>query len=442
MTSAPKASPLSNSQSSALSHKLQRRSLLQYSLLAFPLAFVGLPLYLHAPEFYAREIGLSLGTLGVALLALRIIDAVQDPLIGKLSDDWHAHRAAIVLLGMSLLIGGIWILFHPWQSSPLTGFVLGVFLSTTGYSILSINLQALGSLWRCDSVQRTRVTAWREALGLLGLLVAAITPSILNHYFSPAGSFHWLSLMYIPVLVISLIFFWRWYQSTRFLQANRPSTGFAALRTRWSRHFYGILLVNGLAAAIPGVLVLFFIKDRLELPDLVGLFLLLYFISGVLAMPLWQWLAKKHGKAHAWLVSILLSVVTFVWAFTLTTGDAAAYALICILSGLALGADLALPPSILADHIQATEGEEEAARYFSVLNFVTKAALALATGIALPLLAAFGYQPGMLQNYAQTDILSFTYALIPSMLKIIVAYWLWRFIQTELTTRKDKRLTS
>ena len=108
-------------------------------------------------------------------------------------------------------------------------------------------------------------------------------------------------------------------------------------------------------------------------------------------MPLWVWLARRIGKERAWLVSMGLSVAAFCWAFLLGQGDAAAFAAVCAMSGLALGADLALPPSILADVIDrgrrgagALAGEGS---YFGLWNLVTKANLALAAGIALPVLA-------------------------------------------------------
>ena len=74
----------------------------------------------------------------------------------------------------------------------------------------------------------------------------------------------------------------------------------------------------------------------------------------------------------------------------------AAYLAICVMSGVGLGADLALPPSLLADVIDEDEargaGRNEGA-YFGLWSLTTKLNLALAAGIALPLLQGFGYAP-------------------------------------------------
>ena len=91
---------------------------------------------------------------------------------------------------------------------------------------------------------------------------------------------------------------------------------------------------------------------------------------------------------------MLLSIAAFVWAFFLGPGGAAAYFAICAISGVGLGADLALAPSLLADVVDADEargaGRNEGA-YFGLWNLATKLNLALAAGIALPLLQEFGY---------------------------------------------------
>ena len=90
-----------------------------------------------------------------------------------------------------------------------------------------------------------------------------------------------------------------------------------------------------------------------------------------------------------------LAIGTFVWAYAVGPGDFAAFAVICALSGMALGADLALPPALLARVIERSghTGAHEGA-YFGLWNFANKMNLALAAGLALPVLEALGYAPG------------------------------------------------
>ena len=410
----------------------KRLHLAQYSLLAIPLAFAGLPVYLHAPAFYASELGISLAKIGAALLALRVVDAVQDPLIGSLSDKFHHQRRYIIVAGMTLLALGFWMVFHPATGHPLSWFAAGVLLCTTGFSVISINFHALGGLWIAGVTERTRITSWREAVGLVSLLAAAVAPTLLGAADDASAAFHLLALLYVPLVAICGFGFLHWmgYAALQSPLSARTVLPFRQLGNAWNIRFFGIYFCNAFAGAIPAVLVIFFVNDRINAANMTGLFLALYFLSGACAMPFWQWLAERLGKQRAWMLSMWLAVITFTWAFTLAEGDTVFYGIICILSGSALGADLALPPAIIADRIHDRQDQGLAARYFAVLAFLSKAALALATGIALPVLGVLGYQPGDVGNYAVTDYLSYAYALIPSLFKAAVAIWLWRFIQS------------
>ncbi|MEO9526563.1 MFS transporter [Roseibium sp.] len=399
-----------------------RATLAAYGVMAFPLAFAGLPIYLHAPDFYAVTLQQPVAALGSVLLVLRLIDALQDPLIGSLSDRFHDRRPAILAIGAVMLGLGFWMLFHPPATLPLLWFAGSVLICTTGFSLVSINYQALGGLWRALPADRTRVTASREAFGLVGLLIAAILPTILASGGSPARAFHWLALGYLPALAICYGVLVRWMHTAPLTppEAGRDGTGWwTLLRDRWRGLFFALTGLNTFASAVPAVLVLFFIRDRLDAEAYTGLFLLIYFLSGVLSMPLWTRLARGLGKVRAWQISLAVAILTFSGAAFLQQGDLIAYALVCALSGLALGADLALPPAILADHIEADRRQGEASRLFSIMAFVSKSALALATGLALPLLGLFGYQPDGVVTPGLALGLSLTYAGIPCLLKLL-----------------------
>ncbi|MDP4990107.1 MAG: MFS transporter, partial [Marivita lacus] len=62
-----------------------RQNLGGYAIFAAVLAAAGLPIYIHAPKFYVDEYGVSLAALGSVLFGLRLLDVVQDPLLGKLA---------------------------------------------------------------------------------------------------------------------------------------------------------------------------------------------------------------------------------------------------------------------------------------------------------------------------------------------------------------------
>ena len=272
---------------------LARSRLFLYGALALPLSFAGLPMYLHAPDFYATAMLQPIAVLGAVLLALRAVDAFQDPLIGALSDRYSAYRLEIVFAGTVLLLVGFAGLFNPAVSPlpdglTLVWFALCVFLCTSGFSIVTINYQALGGLWDVPPRDRTKVTGIREAFGLLGVLTASILPAILQARTDPAQSFSLLSILLLPMFLVGVWLFLYWYRGLGPVAAKQPPTVAAApeliglLSDPWARRFYGVFFVSSLASAIPAVLVLFYIRDRLEAEQSTGLFLVIYFLSGAL----------------------------------------------------------------------------------------------------------------------------------------------------------------
>jgi Na+/melibiose symporter-like transporter len=198
-----------------------------------------------------------------------------------------------------------------------------------------------------------------------------------------------------------------------------------------TRKLLAVYALSMLASSIPAVLVIFYVRDLLGAEHLTGPFLLLYFLSGAAAMPLWKKASARFGKYKAWAFANALAVIGFVGAFFLGAGDVAAYAVVCVASGFALGADLTLPPSILADHIHARGNTAFSGTYYACLAFIGKASLALASAIVLPVLDASGFKPQAVNSSEALLALSTTYALIPCFLKLMAAYLLYTFYSGE-----------
>ena len=405
---------------SAAAPATSARGLASYALLGMPLAMMALPVYVLVPKFYAEATGLALTVIGSVLLGARLLDAFVDPLLGALVDAGKKRGSYLrpILISLPPLAVGFALMFSP--PAGMTAGAATVWLAATliaaylGYSLATIAYQAWGAELAHDDPGRARVTAGREGAGLIGVVLAAVIPYALG-----ARS---LIVVFAITLAIAL------YPLLRHAPRPLPRTGadalnpwqsmLAPLATRRFRWLLAVFVVNGIAAAIPASLVLFFIADRLQLEAQSGVFLALYFIAGAASMPLWMKLAQRYSLHAVWLIGIVLSVLAFIWAYGLTAGAFVSYATICVLSGAALGADLALPPALLARVIDANghTGTRDGA-YFGLWNLVNKLNLALAAGIALPMLDLLGYRVGV-RNEEALGALAFAYAVLPCILKL------------------------
>lgn len=403
----------------------------RYGLLGLPLAFCALPLYVLMPNLYARHGGVSLAALGAVLLGARLLDAVIDPLLGRLCDRLYARSLRAVLamgaVACAVLALGFSFLFVPLVHEPAAllwwaGFWLVV--TYAAYSALSVAHQSWGAMLGGDALYRSRVVAWREGLGLAGVLLASVTPTLLG----------------VPAMLVLLCIgltggWWAWRaapQPARRRHATMTATPHA-LSQPWRnpgfRRLLGVYLLNGIASAIPATLVLFFLQDRLQASEAMqSAALAVYFVCGALSMLLWLRMVKRWGLVHSWRFGMLLSIAVFLGASRLGAGDAPWFLLVCALSGAALGSDLVLPGALLAGVIAEAgdRGRAEGA-YFGWWNFATKLNLALAAGLALPLLGWLGYVPGV-RDAGASSVLTAAYCLLPCALKALAAGALQIFI--------------
>lgn len=410
---------------------LSLSALLAYGALGLPLAFAALPIYVHVPQLYADGLGISLATVGLILLLARIVDALTDPLIGWASDRL-AGRRALIVAGLPLLALGMVGLLAPPQGAGALWLAGLLVMVSLGYSMATISYNAWGAEVAATPLGRTRVVASREGFALVGVVLAAVLPGVLAGGGAEAAGLSRMTLIFLPLLAAGAA--WTLLAGPlppRRARAHRPVLRdlAAALAYRPFARLLAVFAANGIAAAIPSATVLFFVADVLQARELAGLFLVLYFLAAALSLPLWVAISRRVGKLRGWLAGMVLAIAVFAWAGMLGSGDLWAYGLICVLSGAALGADLSLPPSLLADLLarSAPAGESRAGASFGWWNFVTKANLALAAGLALPLLAALGYTPGT-GDGAGTQALTLVYAGVPVALKLgaIALLWRWR----------------
>lgn len=400
------------------------RSGIAYGALGLPLAFVALPLYVVLPNHYATAFGVPLAALGAMLLGARLLDAVADPWIGRWTDRWFAHSARRVLgaAAVAALCAalGFHALFFPAVAGVdalLLWCALGLAVTYLAYSVLSVVHQSWGARLGGDAPQRARIVAWREGLALAGVLTASVLPSLAG-----LGA---TSAVFALALLLGLLWLRAAPRPTRATSPREALPLGLPFGDAAFRRLLAVFMVNGIASAVPATLVLFFIRDRLQLGAWEPLFLFSYFAAGALSMPLWVRAVPRWGLARSWLAGMLLAIASFVWAATLGAGDLAGYLVVCLTSGLALGADLALPSAMLAGVIQrAGHGGRAEGAYFGWWNFAIKLNLAVAAGLALPLLAAFGYAPGARDEGALTA-LTWAYCVLPCVLKLSAAAMLW-----------------
>lgn len=396
------------------------RGLAAYAALGLPLAMAMLPIYMISPKFYGDGLGVDLAALGAVLFLTRMFDTIQDPFLGRVVDAFqrkrHGWRALMVASGLLLALGFVMLFTPPeWSGGRLLGWLtLSLVIVYFAHSLLSICYLTWGARLTDEVSERSRVTAWREAFGLIGVVVASVLPTFWVADWGPRQGYQLFAWVFVVVLGMGLL--------TTLFAAPAPKVSLSgslegwrsALRPLAVRKVMWFYLFNAISVAIPATLVLFFIDDVVQAPQQAGLFLGVYFLAGMLTLPLWVALSDRIGKAYAWLLGSLLAAASLLSASLMGPGDVIGFALICFASGAALGADVALPPAMLADAIPEDK-RRSTGLYFGIWVLISKFALALAAGLALPSLKVFGYVPGQTQTVSALIAL---YIFLPILFKV------------------------
>jgi len=463
--------------------KLPFKRLVAYATLQLPLNMAALPVVLNVPKFYGDALGLSFAALGTYLLITRVIDALQDPLIGYVSDRMTRRprgRLLFVLMCMPLLVGGFFMLFDPPSKASLgvggltAWLIAALIIIHLGYAGVSISYHAHGADLTDDYNERTRVTVAREVFGLTGMTLAVVLPALLiNPNIHSEIAEAWkaataalaaakaagdgaavaaaqsvvnglkqaaeikgygiFGILFIPIALICFLPSYLWSPDSvhpPVVRKGRASVFhdfLAPLKNPRFRRLLLVFVVNGSALGIAVSVMLFYVEYVLKGTTVqAGMVLLTYFVSAAASVPLWMWLSKRTSKAVAWFAAMVLTVISFGGAGMIGEGQIALFIAVAVLTGLALGADYGLPPSILADIIHAEEGADskgETGAYFGLWALSTKLATAVGAALSLPVAAMLGFDPG--NQKFDSNGLVVTYIMLPIGVKVIAGLLIW-----------------
>lgn len=387
------------------------------SLYALMLAAAGIPLYIHLPRFAAVNLGVELGTIGALLLAIRLIDLVQDPAIGWAIDRWPAQQWTFALIAALGLAVGFPLLFGLEAGQNVMPKLVAILvLLFSAYSLGMILLYGRSATFAKtpDSAGLMAVAAYREGGMLAGVVVAAVAPVVLAALGGDREGYPAFGLFLGGIALVTA-----WL--TRPMWLRKPITGtgisMAGLSGAGATRLLMLALINSLPVAMTSTLFLFFVEDRLQLPGKAGLLLVLFFACAGASVPLWARLSGRIGPRSVLLIAMPLSIIGFVGAGFLAPGNFAGFALICVASGAALGADMVVLPAMFS--VALTKAGINAGAAFGIWSFAGKLGLALAAFIALPLLQRSGFNPGAANSDTALGALNFAYAFAPCLLKLV-----------------------
>ncbi len=385
------------------------------SLYALMLAAAGIPLYIHLPRFAAVNLGIGLGVIGTVLLVIRLVDLIQDPLIGWAIDRWPRAQALFATLAALGLAVGFPLLFSLPDGAKLPVLVSVLILLFSAYSLGTILLYGRSATLakRADAKDLMTLAAYREGGQLAGVVLAASAPALFVAFGASAQGYPAFGLFLGVLAIVTLIVTFPIWQRTPITGQGLSLTG---LGQSGALRLLALALINSLPVAITSTLFLFFVEDRLQLPGKAGPLLILFFLSAGASVPLWARLSNRIGPKQTLMIAMPLAIAGFIGAASVSAGNLTGFALICLASGAALGADMVVLPAMFS--VALTRAGLNASAAFGIWSFAGKLGLALAAFFTLPLLERSGFTPGQTNSAAALQTLNLAYAVLPCILKL------------------------
>ena len=463
-----------------------------------PLSMVTLPLAVYLTPVYADSEGfaLSLAFVGVVLALSRVFDGLTDPIIGFYSDRIRTRwgrRKPFMLIGTPIFVAGVLLLWIPpiefrevtWLGLTFNNgypYLLAVLvLMYVGATIKDVPYSAMGAELARDYNERTVVMSWKEAFTVAGNLVGAMTPAIIIFwgYTKPIDAVFFLGIgvaILMPILIVNLLKFVPEPEIKEATTARLPLK--ESFKFVWANEPYRklviIFLFSTIGSAMTNSLSFFFVKHVLLAGDLYGFYLAPYFISQIVAIPLWFMLSRKIGKHRATMVAIfwyalwscfipLIAIAPQEW-FTsyelqkllfflpdtwlagmeqrfegIPTGKFALFIGVMMLKGSSIGALSALPYAMAADVIDldsAKTGKKQGGAYFSIWTMTRKLAyaLGLVVGTTAATYVGFNSLADPINNPNSWESLLWLaclYSIVPAIFKFVAIPMLWNYSLTE-----------
>ncbi len=418
-----------------------------YGSLGFPLALLGYPLGIWLPRAYATYIGIATESVGTIMIIASIFDALTDPAMGYASDRLRTRwgrRRVWVMIGMPFLLVALVYLLNPSLGDDVFYLALWYIFLRVGTTMVGVPYGAWGAELSGDYHARTRIVSVREVFVLLGLIGAAAVPAIVEQINGPATTAVMVLNAYTTPIVILLPLLTVCVVLTVPEPPPSPREGrvpfLASLSLMYRNKLFMRLITIELCIAggeaFRNALSLFFMQDYIGVPR-AGTLYLVYFGMGLLAIPVWNLLARKFGKHRSLSAAIVLVSIVSLTIFTLEHGQVIEFYILFAIKGFCFGSFAYLPRAMMADTIDLDtlkSGDARTGGYFAILGFMTKLAHSVG-GLALIALAFVGYATGRGATHSAEALqwLAILYAIVPTIAFMLGLYlcWTWPLTRTK-----------
>jgi GPH family glycoside/pentoside/hexuronide:cation symporter len=346
---------------------------------------------------------------GSIVLITKLWDAINDPLIGWLSDHTHSRwgrRRPWLIFGalpFGLLFFMMWIVPPFDDVGKFLYYLIVGLLMDTAYTVINVPYTALTPELTHDYDERTSLNSFRAGFSVIGsVLAAGLHPLIVGQFDDVrvgyiASAAFWAILCTIPTLVV--------FFAIRERPESMESTGSAlqtsilvqmrvALANRPYRFVIAIYLCSWLALQLTATVMAYYMTYYMQRRDLLPVVLVSIQLSSFVFIFVWSALSHKLDKRLVYLIGASIWLLVQMLLFFLTPSQIGLMIPLAILSGVGVSTAYLVPWSMLPDVIEIDEwetGERREGIFYGLMVFLQKTGIALAIWLVGVMLAFAGY---------------------------------------------------
>jgi glycoside/pentoside/hexuronide:cation symporter, GPH family len=375
------------------------------------------------PPFLTDVAGLGPGLAGSTQFIGKFWDAVNDPMVGVLSDRTTSRwgrRYPWMLLGAVPL--GIFFILQ-WVVPRFSGNEAtnqwGLFwyyttisiLFNSFYTIVNVPYTALTPELTQDYNERTSLNSFRFAFSLGGSIVSTIVAALFFEWFpnDKGQAYLWIAIICGALSVLPVYWcFWGTRSRLQVVARHRPEAETPVsipLREQLqivfnNRPFLivtGIYLCSWLSLQLTATNIYYFVERymRLSLKDAV-LVILAVQVPALMMLFVWNAISRKFGKKPVYFMGMSLWVIVQTGLFFLGRQDVFLMYVLAVLAGIGVSTAYLIPWAMLPDVIELDElrtGQRREGIFYSFMVFLQKICLGIASTLVLLCLGWMGYDP-------------------------------------------------
>ena len=414
--------------------------------------------------FLTSHVGLEAGIAGLLIFATKLYDAISDPIMGRITDNWQGGkgRRAPFLCWGALLLGISFFFF--FNLSPMsTGIAIPVVLLllimiSTGYTIFAVPYLALAPDLAPSYDGRTRLMSYRVFFLMMGVLVGVLLVPKLVAF---GGGYHLMSIIIGAIVILAGVIAFlgvrKFDAGLTVPERNKESFGqmaansVAQFRSVFETKPFAVLTLVKLLqfvvlaivlASLPYFFTFVLKKSVAELGTYMGIFSL----AGIIAIPFIRVFIRAIGKRSAYMIFLSLYALGLLSWYFWTPSEPAIFffaraVLIGIVSTGTLFCALALLPDTM-EYDRLISGQSREGTISGVFTLVEKVSSAFGPLLVGVMLQATGLitsqDPSTVQPEQALTAIHLAASVIPALITLLCIAVLFKYRLTAQMLEEQK----